>query len=114
MNDGKGRYQGPAKQPAITDEGSSFSVNFATGVEYDLEAIRRRKQAFMPDGEHAWVIGTVFSLDDPEQAMDSMELGANNFVGVTGIHCLLCSVRYSSRIRHHKCSQTRPDGDEDE
>jgi CRISPR/Cas system-associated endoribonuclease Cas2 len=90
----------------MDNDEESFTVNFATGPRYDIEEIRRRKEAFMPDGEHAWVISSVFAVDDPEQAMDEMKLGAENFIGVTRISCLLCLVDYATERRHHKCSQT--------
>jgi hypothetical protein len=88
----------------MSDE-NSFAVNFASGTRYDLDMIRRRKQAFMPDGGHSWVIAAVYGLDNPDAEMDSMELGEDNFVGVTNIHCLLCIEDYSPEKRHHKCPQ---------
>jgi hypothetical protein len=93
----------PREQP--DDDAASFSVDFASGHRYDMNAVRRNKAAFMPDGEHSWVIGAVYGIDDPDQAMDSMSLGPENFVGVTPIHCLLCTVNYTPTIRHYKCSQ---------
>lgn len=83
----------------------SFSVNFADGTSYDMAEIRRREQAFMPDGEHAWVLYAIYAIDDPEKSMDDMELGAENFVGVSQIHCLLCHEDYATAKRHHKCPQ---------
>jgi hypothetical protein len=91
----------------MTADDGAFHVDFATGRRYNLDEIRRRNAALMPDGEHAWVIGTVYGLDDPDQAMDKMELGQDNFVGVTSIHCLLCAVDYKPLIRHYKCPQTK-------
>jgi hypothetical protein len=94
----------------MSDDKKGFEVNFSSGHRYDLDEIRRRKEAFMPDGEHAWVISTIFAVEDPEQAMDDMELGAENFIGVGDIHCLLCAARYTSDSRRHKCPQTLPGG----
>lgn len=88
----------------MTDDGT-FAVNFGTGRRFEVEDIRQQKRAFMPDGEHAWVINTVYALDNPELSMNEMELGSENFVGVTTIHCLLCGVEYTSEIRHYKCPQ---------
>lgn len=90
------------------DEGQ-FSVAFgANSLRLNMEDLRRRNEAFMPDGEHAWVIDAVYALDDPETALDRMELGEENFVGVTDIHCLLCHAPYDKAIRHHKCPQVLP------
>lgn len=85
-----------------------FTVNFAAGRSIDLDEIRKRASPFMPDGGHAWVINTVFALDDPEQALDEMELSDKNFIGITNIHCMLCSTKYVGTNRFHKCSQSRP------
>lgn len=93
-----------------TDDDTSFHVDFASGHRIDIEALRRRRSAFMPDNGHAWVISTVFALDDPEQALASMELGAETFIGVSGISCLLCQEVYRSSNRFHKCPQA-PTGD---
>lgn len=82
-----------------------FQVNFGSGASIDLDEVRRRSTAVMPDGEHAWVIHAVYAVEDPELAMDNMELGAEQFVGVTDIHCLLCHVHYDTKIRHFKCPQ---------
>lgn len=87
----------------------TFEINFANGVRYDLDEIRQRRQSFMPDGEHAWVIHVVYGVDDPDGALDNMELGAEEFVGVTDITCLLCFVPYQPEIRHHKCTQQKPE-----
>lgn len=100
----------PRAQPSA-DDAESFSVDFATGPKYDVDEIRRRKEAFMPDGEHCWVITAVYGIDDPDEAMDSMSLGPENFVGVTPLRCLLCNVQYQPTIRHYKCSQSH-DADE--
>jgi hypothetical protein len=86
-----------------------FTVSFATGARYDIDAIRKRQQAFMLDGEHAWVVHAVFAVEDPELALDDMELGADNFVGVSAdIYCLLCLTKYRTKIRHYKCPQQAP------
>lgn len=88
---------------------NEFTVNFPGGGErLDLDEVRARKQALMPGGKHAWVISSIYGLDDPEQEMDSMELGPENFVGVTPISCLLCNVEYQTEIRHEKCPQRIP------
>lgn len=94
----------------MTDDGS-FKVHFATGRSLNLAEVLQRKEAVMPDGGHAWVIHTVFALDDPEQALDDMTLGGENFVGVSPIHCLLCGIEYVSLIRYFKCPQKRPGND---
>lgn len=86
----------------------SFTIDFATGVTYDLDAIRKRQSAFMPDNGHSWVVSTVYALDDPEQAIDAMELGPDNFVGITAVHCLLCAEPYVTTNRYGKCPQQLP------
>lgn len=88
----------------MTGDGT-FSVDFATGRKVDLDELRSLGQPVMPDGEHAWSITVVYAIDDPERALDSMELDERNFLGVGGLRCLLCNVRYDTRIRHHKCPQ---------
>ncbi len=87
-----------------TDDGM-FSINFGSGQTYDLDYVRSLRKAFMPDGEHAWVISVVHGIDDPDKAMDDMSLDADSFVGVTAIKCLLCGTEYAPEIRHFKCSQ---------
>lgn len=87
------------------DESGAFHIDFANGKKINLDEVRAQKSAFMPDNSHAWVIYTVYGLDDPEQSLDLMELGAENFVGVSPIHCLVCQVEYDSSIRFNKCSQ---------
>jgi hypothetical protein len=108
-----------------------FSVSFASGQRINLdnqfgqdwylilrrawvvthrwtdarEDLRQRQSAFLPDNSHAWVILAVYALDDPEQAMDEMTLNAENFIGVSGICCLLCQVNYKGTNRYHKCPQ---------
>jgi len=89
----------------MSTDDASFHVDFATGHRYNLGEIRDRREAFMPDGGHSWVISALYGVDDPEVAMDALELGPDNFVGVTDIHCLLCAVEYATSIRHHKCPQ---------
>lgn len=86
-------------------DSTSFEVSFATGQKFDLDALRKRRSAFMPDNGHAWVISAVYALDDPEQSLDRMELTAESFVGVTEIKCLLCGEVYKTVNRFHKCPQ---------
>jgi hypothetical protein len=93
------------RQPAEPDDEQSFSINFADGRRYDIDAVRRSKEAFMPDGEHAWVISVIHGIDDPDQSLELMTLDGDSFVGVTAIHCLLCTEKYAPSIRHHKCPQ---------
>lgn len=88
----------------MADE-AGFEIKFGTGRTMDLEAIRNQRSALMPDGEHAWVIMAAYGLDDPEAALDDMELGPEQFVGLSQIHCLLCGEEYRSVNRHHKCPQ---------
>ncbi len=90
----------------ISFSDASTDINFSQQRQISLEEVRKAKEALMPDGEHAWVINAIYVLDDPEQAMDEMELGADNFIGVTTIHCLLCHEHYSTEKRHHKCPKT--------
>lgn len=89
----------------MTDGPGAFRIDFSGERSFDLEAIRRNRSAFMPDNGHAWVISTVFAIDDPEQALDSMALGAENFVGIAPIYCLMCSEKYRGVNRFYKCSQ---------
>jgi hypothetical protein len=85
-----------------------FSINFATGTSINLDALRKRRSAFMPDNGHAWVISTIYALDDPERSLDEMSLDATNFIGVSSIHCLMCTERYATENRYHKCPQSLP------
>ena len=87
------------------DTGAAFSVNFASGQTVNLDQLRRLGENFMPFGRHGWVISTVFVIEDPEKAMDDMELGPENFVGVTAIRCLLCNEEYRTAIRYEKCTR---------
>lgn len=97
----------PGADRAEPDE-PFFHIDFGTGQTVDLDELRRRRMAFMPDNTHAWVISVVYGLDDPEQALDTMELGHEQFVGVTPIVCLLCNEKYRSANRFHKCPQNAP------
>lgn len=83
-----------------------FKVEFGSGATVNLDELRKRRSAFMPDGGHAWVISTVHALDDPERALDRMELGPATLVGITAIQCLLCHEEYRTLNRFHKCPQT--------
>jgi hypothetical protein len=96
------------RQPAEPDDEQSFSINFADGHSYDIDAVRRSKGSFMPDGEHAWVISVIHGINDPDQSLESMTLDGESFVGITAIHCLLCTEPYQPSIRHYKCPQKTP------
>jgi hypothetical protein len=80
------------------------------GTRFDLDAIRRQQSALMPDGGHAWVIHVVHAVEEPEEALDMMELDEKSFVGVSDIACLMCHEVYSSVNRFYKCSQQLPGG----
>jgi hypothetical protein len=94
-------------EPRIQATGP-YPVDASSTRTIDLDDIRRRRAAIMPDGGHGWVIQVVFALDDPETALDHMELGADKLVGFTDIHCLLCQERYTTTNRYHKCPQHPP------
>lgn len=91
------------------DDPAGFHIDFAHGRRVNLDAIRQRRSAFMPDNGHAWVISTTYALDDPEGSLETMQLDDTNFVGVSPIYCLLCQQEYVSANRFHKCTQTLPD-----
>lgn len=92
----------------ITEEpDGTFHVDFATGTRLDLDELRARKKLKTSNGVHAWVIQAVFAIDDPTMAMDNMELGANNFVGVTDIHCMVCNESFREHLRYLKCPAQR-------
>lgn len=80
-----------------------FVVDMSDPHYADLDALRQLNHE--RGGGHGWVIQTVHALDDPEQAMDSMELTEKTFVGVSDIHCLWCRVSYDTAIRSGTCSQ---------
>ncbi len=86
-----------------------FNISFAGGRRIGMDELRQAKTPLMPDGGHAWVINAICGLDDPEQALDRMELGETNFVGVTDIYCLVCHTKYQTMIRHFKCPQVPQD-----
>jgi hypothetical protein len=54
---------------------------------------RRLLDAAAP-GRHVWVVGLAFLVTDPQQALDDMQLGAQNLVGTYGMHCLACGRQY--------------------
>lgn len=56
--------------------------------------IAQRLVAAAVPGEHVWVVGMAFLVEDPEMAMDDMHLGADNLAGTYGIHCIACTVQY--------------------
>jgi hypothetical protein len=82
-----------------------------TSVEVDLEALRGLPGKLMPGGRHGWVIAVFHAIDDPERALDDMELTGESFVGLTPIHCLWCHARYDITVRFATCSQ-RPEAKE--
>jgi hypothetical protein len=86
------------------DDQTGFAVDYSRPRAINVNSLAA-DQPVMPNGEHAWVIMVIHGIDDPEQAMDDMELTAETFVGVTQIHCLLCHVDYKIELRHAKCSQ---------
>lgn len=91
-----------------TNDGSRFQVNFASGTTLNLDEIRRRGLPVMPDGGHAWTISVIYAIEDPEAALDDMNLTADNFIGVAQMRCLLCHEKYQTANRFHKCPQTLP------
>lgn len=48
------------------------------------------------DGNHFWVMGMIYTIDDPEDALDHMTLETDNLLGFYPIHCLHCRARYPS------------------
>lgn len=92
----------------MSDDDGTFAINFGSGRRIDLDELRSRGEAIMPDGEHGWSISVAYGIDDPEKALDDMSLDESNFIGISSIHCLFCNVRYSTDNRHHKCSQRLP------
>lgn len=85
--------------------GEEFTVDFGSGRRINLDDVRKQREALMPDGEHAWVLSVIYGIDDPDKAMDEMELGPEEFVGVTAMYCLVCQEPYKPEIRYHKCPQ---------
>lgn len=81
-------------------------IDIGAPVEIDLTELHDAWK-YVAGARHAWVIGALYALEDPEQALDDMELGANNLVGFNPIHCLWCHVPYRSKMRHDKCPGPR-------
>lgn len=77
-------------------------VDMSNPVEVDLAKLREA-WAHVEGAKHAWVIGALFALEDPEQALDDMELGTENLVGFNPVHCLWCHVRYRTEDRYAEC-----------
>ena len=92
---------------AAADAGM-FKIEFGNGQSTNLDQIMARHRTISTKGGHVWVIAVVFTIDDPEQALDNMTLDDENFAGLGNILCLLCHEPYKTTNRHDECLQARP------
>lgn len=92
-----------------SEDETSFRVDFASGETIDINELRRRGTLSANGGPHVWVIQAIYHLEDPEVAMDKMELAADNFVGVSDIHCLCCGVAHRTASGPN-CVRLHPEG----
>lgn len=90
-----------SKEPTLTF-GEPELIDTSVRVELNLEDLRSRRIKGL-NVPHLWVIGTVYHLADPEQALDDMELGSHNLVGVTQIYCLWCLKQYHIDLKDAVC-----------
>lgn len=81
----------------------SFEFSFADGTRIDLEELGRRTSKINNNGRHQWTISVMYNVADPDQAMDTMELGGDNFIGLTPIHCMICLTEYEAHLRYKQC-----------
>lgn len=82
---------------------TSFEFNFADGTLIDVDELARRRMKINTGSKHHWVISVMYDIDNPDEAMDSMSLGGDNFVGLTPIHCMVCLTEYEIHLRYHRC-----------
>lgn len=90
------------KEPKLTF-GQPEHIDTSDKIELDLEDLRSRRIKGLNE-PHLWVIGTIFRLDDPEQAQDKMVLGGHNMVGFTAIYCLWCLKHYHIDLKDAVCN----------
>lgn len=85
----------------VTKEGG-FTADMSDPQVVDLGAVRAR-MASRVEGTHAWVVGVIYAVDDPERALDDMSLGEHNLLGFQPIHCLWCGEPYSDIVADKRC-----------
>ncbi len=82
----------------------TFEVSFGSGATLDITTLRERLAAAQASTRHIWCINICYVLTDPDEALESMELGQEQFLGVSPIVCLLCNSMYEPQIRNDPCS----------
>lgn len=89
------------REMRVTKTGG-FTADMSEPQVIDLDAVRARIASRI-DGAHAWVVGVMYAVDDPEQALDDMFLGEHNLLGFRPIHCLWCGEPYSGIVAAKRC-----------
>ncbi len=81
------------KAPTVfTFDPPEKAEDFEVGEQLDLNVLRERRRR--QPGEHLWVVSLLYRIEDPETALDDMELGGHNLVGAQPIVCLWCVRNY--------------------
>lgn len=55
------------------------------------------------NGVHHWAIPVLFTLTDPEAALDDMELSGDNLMGFGAISCVWCRQDYTKKLAARTC-----------
>jgi hypothetical protein len=61
-----------------------------------LNALVQRVHADAAAGVHVWTVMLIHRVQDPEAAMDDMEMSGDNLIGIDGINCLICEAVYKT------------------
>lgn len=81
--------------PSFTFDPSSVAeVDASSPVHLTQDDLRLARR--VRDGTHQWVVGLVYAVSDPEQALDDMTFGGHNLIGALPIYCLWCQAGYTS------------------
>lgn len=77
------------KQPSIsfTDEVNQIGTPKQGQLQIDFRDLQRRG---LWDGRHIWSIHMLYFILDPDQEVDDVVCGPENFLAYGGISCLKC------------------------
>lgn len=91
-----------AAPATVIETHGSIEVDADDAVVIDTAELRRR----MPEpvrGKHYWILAVLYTVTDPEAALDEMVLDGNNLLGLQEIHCLWCNATYAPHMDDERC-----------
>jgi hypothetical protein len=90
--------------PRRKHQNAAPPVRFRFGPLEEVSAVKVDRNALSEPGVHTWAVALIYRIDDPERALDDMELGAENFLGVgSSIRCLKCHRPYRTPADAGRC-----------